>query len=38
MSEKPRGPSWGMMLVILVAAMLLATAIAYKMIYPFVHR
>jgi hypothetical protein len=32
------GPSWGLMLVLLAIAILLAAAIAYRMIYPFFHQ
>lgn len=35
MSEDPKGPSWTLMLILIVAAILVAMAIAYKMIAPF---
>lgn len=37
MSDDPKGPSWTLMLVLIVVAILLAMAIAYKMIAPFFH-
>lgn len=37
MSEDPKGPSWTLMLVLIAVAILLAMAIAYKMIAPFFH-
>jgi hypothetical protein len=37
MSEDPKGPSWTLMLILIVAAILVAMAIAYKMIAPFFH-
>jgi hypothetical protein len=38
MPEKPQGPSWALMLTLLAGALVLASAVAYKLIYPFVHR
>jgi hypothetical protein len=37
MSEKPKGPSWAFMLTVLGLALLIALAIAYKLISPFFH-
>jgi hypothetical protein len=31
------GPSWGLTLSLLIAAILVAALIAYRMIYPFFH-
>jgi hypothetical protein len=31
------GPSWGVMLLLLVVAIVVATLIAYRMVYPFFH-
>jgi len=37
MSENPKGPSWTLMLALIALAILLALAIAYRMISPFFH-
>jgi hypothetical protein len=37
MPEKPKGPSWALMLALVAFAILIALAIAYKMIAPFFH-
>lgn len=31
------GPSWGVMLLLLAVAIVVATLIAYRMVYPFFH-
>ncbi|WP_285288902.1 hypothetical protein [Alloacidobacterium dinghuense] len=39
--EQPRehsGPSWGLMLALLFLAILVASGIAYLLIYPYIHR
>jgi len=37
MSENQKGPSWTLMLALIALAILLASAIAYRMISPFFH-
>lgn len=37
MPENPKGPSWTLILALMALAMLLATAIAYRLIAPFFH-
>lgn len=37
MSQNPKGPSWTLMLALIALAILLALAIAYRMILPFFH-
>jgi hypothetical protein len=37
MAEKSKGPSWALMLALVLFAVLAALAIAYKMIAPFFH-
>jgi len=37
MSDNQKGPSWTLMLVLIVLAILLASAIAFKLIAPFFH-
>jgi hypothetical protein len=38
MTKKSDGPSWALMLVLIAAAILIALAIAYRMVAPFFHR
>jgi hypothetical protein len=41
MNEQPQqhnGPSWGLMLALLFLAILVASGIAYWLIYPFIHQ
>ncbi|MBT9332101.1 hypothetical protein [Paracidobacterium acidisoli] len=35
---QPSGPSWALMLLLLLAAILIATGLAWWMIAPFAHR
>lgn len=37
MSHNPKGPSWTLMLTLIALAILLASAIAFRMISPFFH-
>jgi hypothetical protein len=37
MPEKPKGPSWALMLAIVAIAILIALAIAYRLSAPFFH-